>query len=207
MNPKNFVDRTGQKFGYLTVLKKVGTSKAGYAIWLCKCDCGLEKEVMSAHLVQKGVQSCGSCARYKGCKELSGTFWNHIKRGAKVRNLEFSITVEDAWNLLVKQDFKCALTGMELVLKRTNNRYNGTGTINNASLDRIDSSKGYTKDNIQWLDKDVNRMKWHFSEKRFIEICEQTVEWRIKRGKKGNSDRQSDSGRGTKKGRRKPTVV
>ena len=39
-----------------------------------------------------------------------------------------------------------------------------------ASLDRIDSKKGYTEDNVQWVHKYVQRMKNAFSEKRFLEV-------------------------------------
>ena len=44
-----------------------------------------------------------------------------------------------------------------------------------ASLDRIDSSKGYTIDNIQWLHKDINKMKWDFSQEKFLELCKKIV--------------------------------
>lgn len=40
-----------------------------------------------------------------------------------------------------------------------------------ASLDRKDSLKGYTIDNIQWLHKDVNQMKRNYSEEYFINTC------------------------------------
>jgi hypothetical protein len=40
-----------------------------------------------------------------------------------------------------------------------------------ASLDRIDSSKGYTKNNIQWIYKPINSMKRDYTQERFIELC------------------------------------
>ena len=40
-----------------------------------------------------------------------------------------------------------------------------------ASLDRIDSTRGYTVDNIQWIHKDLNRMKWNLPNDYFINIC------------------------------------
>ena len=45
------------------------------------------------------------------------------------------------------------------------NRINGT-----ASLDRIDSSKGYVPGNIQCVHKDINALKTDFSEERFLEL-------------------------------------
>jgi hypothetical protein len=55
---------TGQKFGLLTVGKQVGTNKWKNSIWLCKCECGGEKEVLYQRLTQKQTRSCG-CLRKK----------------------------------------------------------------------------------------------------------------------------------------------
>ena len=40
-----------------------------------------------------------------------------------------------------------------------------------ASLDRIDSLLGYTIDNVQWVHKDINRIKFDMSQCRFVELC------------------------------------
>lgn len=40
-----------------------------------------------------------------------------------------------------------------------------------ASLDRIDNTKGYLEDNVQFVHKDINRMKWAHSQQYFIELC------------------------------------
>lgn len=58
-----FIDITGKKYGSLTVLRRSGT-KNGQALWVCRCDCGTEKEVES-YLLRKGlVKTCG-CGAYK----------------------------------------------------------------------------------------------------------------------------------------------
>ena len=49
------------------------------------------------------------------------------------------------------------------------------GKNQTASLDRIDSSKGYTKNNVQWLHKDINIMKRDFPEEKFLFLCKQIV--------------------------------
>jgi hypothetical protein len=43
--------------------------------------------------------------------------------------------------------------------------------LTTASLDRIDSSKGYTIDNVQWVHKTVNLMKRELNQQDFIDIC------------------------------------
>ena len=47
-----------------------------------------------------------------------------------------------------------------------------------ASLDRIDSSKGYTIDNVQWVHKKVNMMKKDMSDSEFIAWCNEISSYR-----------------------------
>jgi len=35
----------------------------------------------------------------------------------------------------------------------------------------IDSAYGYVHDNVWWLHKDINRMKWTFTVDKFLELC------------------------------------
>ena len=54
-----FIDLTGQKFGRLTVIKRVENAKDRHAHWLCKCECGNYK-IICGRSLQKGVTlSCG----------------------------------------------------------------------------------------------------------------------------------------------------
>lgn len=54
-----FIDLTGQRFGSLTVVKRVGNSDRGQLRWLCCCDCGHEKVVRGDHLREGKNISCG----------------------------------------------------------------------------------------------------------------------------------------------------
>ena len=55
------IDLTGQRFGRWTVLYKSDKRNAGGAIyWHCKCDCGIEKEVLGTSLRQGTSLSCGA---------------------------------------------------------------------------------------------------------------------------------------------------
>jgi len=55
----NAIDHTGEKFGRWTVLKRVRPKKWGCARYLCRCDCGTEKEISGAHLRLGQSKSCG----------------------------------------------------------------------------------------------------------------------------------------------------
>lgn len=59
--PKNFVDLTGQRFGRLTVIKQAPSRKER-TFWLCRCDCGKEKEI-TAYSVVHQTRSCGCLQR------------------------------------------------------------------------------------------------------------------------------------------------
>lgn len=113
--------------------------------------------------------------QYKGYKGISGSHWHRIKRNAKRRGFGVGISIEYCWGLFEKQKAKCALTGMNICFSSRVKNYDGT-----ASLDRIDSSKGYVLDNVQWVHKDINKMKWDTSDEDFIKNCEAVIAYRNK---------------------------
>ena len=53
------VDRVGQKFGKLLVLKQAGRNELKKVLWKCKCECGNEIDVASGSLVTGNTTSCG----------------------------------------------------------------------------------------------------------------------------------------------------
>ena len=92
--------------------------------------------------------------------------WCIIKHCATKRNLSFDITPQQINDLYIKQDKKCALTGWPIILGSRKRKED------TASLDRIDGSKGYSIDNVQWVNREINRLKNNWSDSRFIELCE-----------------------------------
>jgi hypothetical protein len=165
--------KLGDKFEKLTVVERDGSEKSGHARWRCICDCGNETHGSSRQLKLSKKKSCGcirvgvESAHWKGCGLLSGTKFTKIKIDAKKRNLEFDVSISYLWNLFESQGGKCALSG-ELIEMRTSKNHE----LATASLDRIDSSKGYVEGNLQWLHKDVNVMKWDLTTDRFVELCQ-----------------------------------
>lgn len=73
-----FIDMTGQVFGRLTVLKKVGNIN-GKATWLCECECGSQTVVRGDSLRTGNTQSCG-CVRSMGENIISSLLTeNNVK--------------------------------------------------------------------------------------------------------------------------------
>lgn len=182
-------DLSKLKFGKLTVLNKhLNHHQNSKTKWKCLCDCGKESIVTYAHLINNETLACKICRtknkkfptkgknnhKWTGYEEINGAYWCSIKTGASQRNIEFFITIEDIWNQFIKQNRRCNLSGRILQFSK-NSRTQKDGT---ASLDRIDSKKGYTIDNIQWIHKDINKMKMNFEEKYFINTCKEITEYK-----------------------------
>lgn len=63
-----FVDETGNRYSYLTVIEQVQAKTSG-ASWRCKCDCGKETIAWGSHLRNGNTTSCGACARSEGIQK------------------------------------------------------------------------------------------------------------------------------------------
>lgn len=177
-------DLTGLTFGELTVLErdKINPTLAYRAIWSCLCTCGNTKSVRSTDLLTGQTRSCGkkslhysreSSALWRGYGDISQACWGRIKNNAKSRGIQIELSIEEAWNVFLSQNSRCALSGVLLTFDSLAACRDG-----NASLDRIDSSRHYTVDNVQWVHKMINRCKLEYSEQEFIEMCKRVAKYR-----------------------------
>lgn len=168
----NAEDIVGKVFFELRVLAYSGIKVSkNYFRYFYKCSCscgGGVAEVERQNLLKNHTKSCGCLKKkigqnnkdWKGFGEISGNYWGHITRSAKRRNIEFKITIEQAWVEFIVQNRLCALSGVSISM-----------VSKTASLDRIDSNKGYEFGNFQWVHKDLNLMKMAMSQTKFVEWC------------------------------------
>jgi hypothetical protein len=68
-------DLTGRRFGKWVVVNYAGTKvslykgyKYYYRMWLCRCDCGVQKNVYESNLISKRSTKCSRCPRVKIAK-------------------------------------------------------------------------------------------------------------------------------------------
>ena len=87
-----------------------------------------------------------------------------VKFNKPIPNLDDDFLLD----LLNKQNRKCALTGIKLVLQKDNPL--------SPSLDQIEPGKGYTKNNVQWLSWAANRAKGDLDTHDFVTMCKRIVE-------------------------------
>ncbi len=180
---RKFIDMTGQKFGKLTVIKKdekEHRAKNGkkHIYWICQCDCGTVVPIKGEYLRSTETTRCKIC-RYKSAQlngHISYRKVKIIKDNAKKRNIYYDKNIDKKylWSLYLKQNKKCALSGIDIKFADTHKEETcKKGTT--ASLDRINNSKEYTKDNIQWVHKDINKMKYTYNSEQFISTCQDIV--------------------------------
>lgn len=178
------LDLIGKTFGRLRVLSRSGVTPAGHVTWNCECGCGNSVIRTGTSLTRSKYSSCGcwkppsgkDSPHWEGVGDISAAWWHNVVHrsasGRKSRSgitKKLDITIEYAWELFLKQDRRCALTGLELRFpkKSTSSEYKSA----TASLDRIDSTIGYVKGNVQWVHKDINIMKNTYSNNYFINMC------------------------------------
>lgn len=105
-------------------------------------------------------------ARLKAIVDAQRTRLNKLARSGRI--LEHTITHNDLLELWHKQDGKCALSGAELTAR--------VGHTNTVSVDRIDSTIGYVKDNVQLVTVQVNVAKNKWTDAEFVAMCQAVYE-------------------------------
>ena len=96
-------------------------------------------------------------------------FLRNAKNSAKKRNQEFSLEIKDITEFWESQNKICAYSGLEMTLE--------AGKLNTVSIERIDSAKGYTKENTILVCQAINRMKSDFAYEDFYMLCKSVAEF------------------------------
>lgn len=174
----------GKQVGGIIIVKDAGFAKDGIKLIEFKCTiCGKHKKATFHNVYRGNYKSCG-CIQYgfkslangwKGHGEISKSFFQSLRRGAESRNLKFEIDIEYIWKLFIKQNQRCALSGELLKFKSRSIVADGT-----ASLDRIDSTKGYVKGNLQWVTQEINYMKQSLHNRDFLKSVKRIYEYKLK---------------------------
>ncbi|MGG0690706.1 hypothetical protein ACUXP3_003450 [Bacillus altitudinis] len=150
---KNIIDKTGQRYGRLTVINLSDKRAGRKTYWSCLCECGNEIDVRSDCLGT--TMSCGCLKKEQNKVNLtsnhshkqSRTRLYHIWQNMKSRcynpnNTRYEtygaigINVSDEWLNSFENFYNWAI----------NNGYNDALTI-----ERVNIQKGYNKNNCCWI--------------------------------------------------------
>ena len=106
---------------------------------------------------QKTIYKTKSEKRSSTPKNFISGILNHSAK--RKQHLGFNLDLVYLLDIYEKQSGNCAISGVRMTYLA------GSGRINtNISIDRIDSSKGYLRDNVQFVCDVVNRMKQDMSQ-------------------------------------------
>lgn len=165
----------GKTLGNWSVIG-TGFSVGKHRAFVVRCKCGAHGKINKASIVRGLSTKCKNCRalagdknpKWRGHKDVPQHTYSIMCRAAAVRGIPVEVTIEDLQEQYEKQGGRCALTGLPI-------RIGSLKTGREASVDRIDNARGYTKDNIQWVHKDVNLMKNKFNEDYFYGMCKLVV--------------------------------
>jgi len=174
----NYIDITGKKFGFITVLGHSNIRIKHRLLWNCKCVCG--KIIKRIRGVLNVIQSCGCMKAYiqskKGTRHgMHGsrtyTTWQSIKTRCSCRSYPSyyryggrGIFVCDRW-----------LHSFENFLKDMGERPEG------CSIERIDNDRHYEPGNCRWVTR-KGETKCLSDWAEHVGIKRETVKARIKYG-------------------------
>lgn len=117
------------------------------------------------------ISELGKIRYHKKVKtDYIGIMLSGCRSNARKRNREFNISKEFILNLLEKQENRCYYSGDELTVEPK--------LYNTLSIDRVDSSKGYTEDNVVLCCQKVNVVKNNLSDIEFINLCKKIARYK-----------------------------
>lgn len=163
----------GVKYKHWTILDGPVYNNS-FAYYKVACDCGFEAYKTPGELLSKDKHfQCEKCAQRERALnttlsngrvgDLTLTEHTRLRRSAEKRGYVFEVSIEYLWNLFQEQKQICAITGDYIP------------SIKEASLDRIDSFKGYIEGNVQWVTYQANVSKHTMTMEQLYEFCRKVL--------------------------------
>lgn len=158
-------DLSGQKFGRLTVLRRVDNGSR-LAEWLCLCDCG-KTVVKKGTLISRGyVKSCG-CLQREQARKYGGVNRKHGDQGSRLYGVWLGMKSR-CYNSNVHNFQNYGGRGIRVCDEWLHDYpkfkewaiasgYDGEAPQGKCTIDRIDVDGNYEPSNCRWADMSTQR--------------------------------------------------
>jgi hypothetical protein len=91
---------------------------------------------------------------YRILYKQMGNKRRHLRKRAKYQYSNMDFNLDNKYLMeIFPRDYKCPYTGLKMSFGE------GVNSPNTATVDRIDTTKGYIKGNIEWISMHANRLK------------------------------------------------
>lgn len=145
-------------------------NKYGCPVKVRRCvDCGNEWVASTGGKGRRVGGRCDSC--YPAYRSSVNLFYSSRTRAAS-KSLDHDLTLEYIL-AQVRKGF-CARTGV--AFKSGGSDYSDRNP-DTPSIDRIDPTKGYTKDNVQFVTWHYNQAKGRFSDEEVLDLCKRVIKF------------------------------
>lgn len=113
---KKFVDHTNTiKNGWKILFIDPDDTRLYKRRWIAEhLECNNRQSICVYQLNQKAGVRCKYCRIQNYKKKFNSQLYKTIKNNAKLRNLEFNLTKEFLLDLIIKQNYICAISGLPI---------------------------------------------------------------------------------------------
>jgi hypothetical protein len=180
----------GDVFGTLTVIANTDRGPRKRRCVLCLCECGRERVVIVANLVNGNTKSCGysPCStrwdklKYPPGEQAQNFIFLNYQAVARKKGRRWALTREQFNELTAAPCFYCGAAPSN----RTKDR-NGDGAFIYSGLDRINPALGYTITNVVPACIICNRAKTNMTLEEFEAWLQRAYSVTVKGGSRGES--------------------
>jgi hypothetical protein len=139
----------GERYGRLLVVSFHCVNHHHHKCFLFRCDCGNEKIITGSSVRNGSIKSCGCLNRDRlreralpGGEIATNQIINIYKQSARKYDRVCDLTTEQFKSLLESPCFYCG------TVKYNTKKIPGHGSFGYNGIDRVDTNKGYTMDNV-----------------------------------------------------------